>query len=61
MPQPIEQQYKSRLALESRLLKKYKSLKKKYNMLKLKCPPKLPVPMLQRHSFYKCEALSNPI
>lgn len=28
MPQPIEQQYKSRLALESRLLKKYKSLKK---------------------------------
>lgn len=58
MPQPIEQQYKSRLALESRL-----SIKvwKKYNLIKLKCPPKLSVRMLQRHSFYKCEALSNPI
>lgn len=37
MPQPMEQ-YKSRLSLESRLLKKYKNLKKKYNLLKLKCP-----------------------
>lgn len=36
MPQPIEQ-YKPRPSLESRLLKKYKSLKK-YNLLKLKCP-----------------------
>lgn len=50
MPQPIEQ-YKSRLSLESRLLKKYKSLKK-YNV-KVKMPPKSSVCMLQRHSFYK--------
>lgn len=59
MPQPIEQQYKSRLALESRLLK-YKSLKK-YNLFKVKMPPKIIIRMLQKHSFYKCKALSNPI
>lgn len=60
MPQPL-QQYKSRLSLESRLLKKYKSLKKKIQSVKVKMPPKIISHMLQRHSFYKFKALSNLI
>lgn len=55
MPQPIEQ-YKSRLSLESRLLKKYKNLKKKIQSVKVKMPPKSSGRMLQRHSFYKLKA-----